>query len=79
MNRRPLLRFKVGLIAASLLLAPGLTAAGAMQPPRLIPQITVDALRGDLPGRYAYLYGGGGSQVGDSPGVAMWSGREGIK
>jgi predicted AlkP superfamily pyrophosphatase or phosphodiesterase len=29
-------------------------------PPRLVLQITVDALRGDLPGRYAGLYGDGG-------------------
>lgn len=31
-----------------------------MQPPRLVLQITVDALRGDLPGRYAHLFGDGG-------------------
>ena len=32
----------------------------AAESPRLILQITVDALRGDLPGRYAHLYGEGG-------------------
>jgi predicted AlkP superfamily pyrophosphatase or phosphodiesterase len=31
-----------------------------VQPPRLVLQITVDALRGDLPGRYAHLFGEGG-------------------
>ncbi len=31
-----------------------------MEPPRLILQITVDALRGDLPERYAHLFGDGG-------------------
>jgi len=51
---------KTGLLAALLLLAPGLIAAGGEQPPRLVLQITVDALRGDLPGRYAHLFGDGG-------------------
>ncbi|MCG6896310.1 MAG: alkaline phosphatase family protein [Thiocapsa sp.] len=37
-----------------------LDAAGATPPPRLILQITVDALRGDLPGRYAHVFGDGG-------------------
>jgi len=50
----------VGALAAGLLLAPGWTAAGAAEPPRLVLQITVDALRGDLPGRYAHLFGDGG-------------------
>ena len=59
-TRRTMLRLKAGLLAASLLLAPGLIAAGNAQPPRLILQITVDALRGDLPGRYAHLFGDGG-------------------
>jgi predicted AlkP superfamily pyrophosphatase or phosphodiesterase len=54
------LHLKTGVLATALLLAPGLIAAGAVQPPRLILQITVDALRGDLPGRYAHLYGDGG-------------------
>jgi len=31
-----------------------------VEPPRLILQITVDALRGDLPERYAHLFGDGG-------------------
>ena len=53
-------RLKAGLLATGLLLTPGLSAAGEMQPPRLVLQITVDALRGDLPGRYAHLFGDGG-------------------
>jgi predicted AlkP superfamily pyrophosphatase or phosphodiesterase len=54
------LHLKIGVLATALLLAPGWIAAGAVQPPRLILQITVDALRGDLPGRYAHLFGDGG-------------------
>jgi predicted AlkP superfamily pyrophosphatase or phosphodiesterase len=54
------LELTAGLLATGLLLAPGWIAAGVAEPPRLILQITVDALRGDLPGRYAHLYGGGG-------------------
>ncbi len=50
-----------GLLAtATLLLVSSWTAANAADPPRLVLQITVDALRGDLPGRYAHLYGEGG-------------------
>jgi predicted AlkP superfamily pyrophosphatase or phosphodiesterase len=60
MNRQETLHVKAGVLAAALLLTPGLIAAGAAEPPRLILQITVDALRGDLPGRYAHLYGDGG-------------------
>jgi predicted AlkP superfamily pyrophosphatase or phosphodiesterase len=48
------------LIAALILIAPSWSAAGAQEPPRLVLQITVDALRGDLPGRYAHLFGDGG-------------------
>jgi len=51
---------KTGLLFNALLCAPGVVAAGVVEPPRLILQITVDALRGDLPGRYAYLFGDGG-------------------
>ena len=47
-------------MAVALVLAPGWSAAGAPEKPRLVLQITVDALRGDLPGRYAHLYGDGG-------------------
>jgi predicted AlkP superfamily pyrophosphatase or phosphodiesterase len=36
------------------------TAAAAMDQPRLIVQITVDALRGDLPNRFAHVTGDGG-------------------
>jgi len=47
------------LVAAGLLL-PGMTSAAPEKPPRLILQITVDALRGDLPRRYAHMLGDGG-------------------
>ena len=65
MNKREPPRLKAGALAAGLLLATGWTAAGAEavgtgEPPRLVLQITVDALRGDLPGRYAHLFGDGG-------------------
>ncbi len=60
MNRQTALHLRTGALATALLLAPGWIAAGAAEPPRLILQITVDALRGDLPGRYAHLYGDGG-------------------
>jgi predicted AlkP superfamily pyrophosphatase or phosphodiesterase len=46
------------LVAACLAPAAGLAEQSA--PPRLILQITVDALRGDLPTRYAHLLGDGG-------------------
>jgi len=52
--------WKTSLLATALLLAPGLIAAAAAETPRLVLQITVDALRGDLPGRYAHLFGDGG-------------------
>jgi predicted AlkP superfamily pyrophosphatase or phosphodiesterase len=45
---------------AVLLLVAVQVAAGSPRPPRLVLQITVDALRGDLPGRYANLFGDGG-------------------
>ena len=50
----------VGLLAGTLILAPLPGGAAAEQPPRLVLQITVDALRGDLPGRYSHLFGDGG-------------------
>ena len=34
--------------------------AGASEPPKLVLQITVDALRGDLPGRFENVLGDGG-------------------
>jgi len=48
------------LLAAPCLLgsAPGFAVAD--KPPRLVLQITVDALRGDLPKRYAHVLGDGG-------------------
>jgi len=53
-TRRKATQQKAGLIAAPPLLAPGLTAAcGDPEPPRLVLQIMVDALLGDLPERYA--------------------------
>jgi len=51
---------KAVLIAALFSLSPSWVAAGVQEPPRLVLQITVDALRGDLPGRYAHLFGDGG-------------------
>ena len=52
------------VIVAAIALAAGMTtttqAAQEAQPPRLVLQITVDALRGDLPGRNAHLFGDGG-------------------
>ena len=60
MTSRQTLQCKAVLIAASLLLAPSWVGAGAEEPPRLVLQITVDALRGDLPGRYSHLFGDGG-------------------
>ena len=59
MIRQKRLQWMAGVIAAALLLAPGWVAAAA-KTPRLVLQITVDALRGDLPGRYAHLFGDGG-------------------
>ena len=60
MTRPKSLHSKVGWLATALFLAPGLSMAEAAEPPRLVLQITVDALRGDLPGRYARLFGDGG-------------------
>jgi len=60
MTARESLHLKAGLLATGLLLLSGFSMAGAVQPPRLVLQITVDALRGDLPGRYAHLFGDGG-------------------
>ncbi len=47
------------LVAAGLVLS-GMTSAAPDKPPRLILQVTVDALRGDLPRRYAHMLGDGG-------------------
>jgi predicted AlkP superfamily pyrophosphatase or phosphodiesterase len=58
--RRRMHYFKTALLITALLLAPGLITAGPAQPPRLVLQITVDALRGDLPQRYAHVLGNGG-------------------
>ena len=60
MTRRISFRWKIGLTAMLIALGVGWTVAGAAEPPRLVLQITVDALRGDLPGRYAHLFGDGG-------------------
>ena len=45
------------LLSAVLALSPSLQAES---PPRLIPQITVDQLRGDLPARHFDRFGEGG-------------------
>jgi len=47
-------------VACVCLLAQGAVAAASKNPPRLVLQITVDALRGDLPGRFPDLLGEGG-------------------
>jgi len=60
MNGQESVHLKACLLATGLLLDQGFSAAEAVQPPRLVLQITVDALRGDLPGRYAHLFGAGG-------------------
>jgi predicted AlkP superfamily pyrophosphatase or phosphodiesterase len=57
-NKKPKALAIVAL-AACMFLPTGLVAANDA-PPRLILQITVDALRGDLPGRYAHLFADGG-------------------
>ena len=57
-NRRPN-ALAIAALAACMFLPTGFVAANDA-PPRLILQITVDALRGDLPGRYAHLFGDGG-------------------
>ena len=48
------------LLAATGLLGTATGFAAADKPPRLVLQITVDALRGDLPKRYAHVLGDGG-------------------
>ncbi|MEA3302091.1 MAG: alkaline phosphatase family protein [Pseudomonadota bacterium] len=47
------------LVLTPAILLPGITA-WASEPPKLILQITVDALRGDLPGRFDNVLGEGG-------------------
>jgi hypothetical protein len=56
-NRQPFCW--VSLFIAFACLA-GSVAAAEAAPPRLILQITVDQLRGDLPGRFLDRYGEGG-------------------
>ena len=53
-------RFTAAMLAALLATLPVLATAAPDPPPRLVLQITVDALRGDLPGRYAHVMGEGG-------------------
>jgi len=48
------------MLALLCLLGQGVVAAEQSRPPRLVLQITVDALRGDLPGRFANVLGDGG-------------------
>lgn len=47
-------------VSALCLSAPAVASSAAGDPPRLVLQITVDALRGDLPRRYAHVLGEGG-------------------
>jgi len=54
------LNFAAILALATSLACTSVGAARASESPRLVLQITVDALRGDLPGRYAHLFGEGG-------------------
>ena len=53
-------RMKAVFVTVVAAMAPGLTAIGADEKPRLVLQTTVDAQRGDLPGRCAHLFGDGG-------------------
>ena len=48
------------LLAGLMLLEAGAGSAENAKPPRLVLQVTVDALRGDLPRRYAHVLGEGG-------------------
>jgi predicted AlkP superfamily pyrophosphatase or phosphodiesterase len=51
-------RIIAGIMLGSIsLLVHGISMAADAKPPRLVLQITVDALRGDLPGRYAHVLG----------------------
>ena len=55
------IRLVAGLLLGNLcLLGCGVSTAADTNPPRLVLQITVDALRGDLPGRFAHQFGEGG-------------------
>ena len=53
-------RIAPALLAVLGLAGQGVSAADRKAPPRLVLQITVDALRGDLPARYAAVLGDGG-------------------
>ncbi len=57
---RPRWQKIIGFICTPLLMLPASITAATEPTPRLVLQVTVDALRGDLPGRYAQLYGKGG-------------------
>ena len=50
----------VPLLTIASLMVPAAGAVEAGNPPRLVLQITVDALRGDLPGRFEHVLGDGG-------------------
>ena len=55
------IRIFLGFLLANLgLLGYGASTAADASHPRLVLQITVDALRGDLPKRYAHVLGDGG-------------------
>ena len=59
----------IQLLTAFMILVPGFLAAEPGQHPRLILQVTVDALRGDLPDRYNHVFGEGGFRYLLSEGV----------
>jgi len=50
----------VVLVSSLTIMAVPATSAWGREQPRLVLQITVDALRGDLPGRYSHVLGEGG-------------------
>ncbi|KPK34491.1 MAG: alkaline phosphatase [Betaproteobacteria bacterium SG8_40] len=52
--------FAILMLTVTCALLASVSEAQAKQPPRLILQITVDALRADLPHRYAHVLGDGG-------------------
>jgi len=58
--RARLMRVGAVVVAALTSFLVAATSAYAGEPPKLILQITVDALRGDLPRRYAHVLGDGG-------------------
>ena len=68
-RRKSLIHLMIQLLTAFMILVPGFLAAEPGQHPRLILQVTVDALRGDLPDRYNHVFGEGGFRYLMSEGV----------